>query len=179
MASTRRFTLPDERFRLEEINMPVELAAALVGQSVAVEVLPKMPSRTLRIDLDNPPTVGVSVLVDDDGTAWNDDWPARVLYPDPEGRKWRLPRNWVSDGVSSVIAASRYHVTQASCWTESWVPPTLWDLWDINVQEMPAEDVQLAAEIEVRVAYWRTRFAGFALPLVFHSGLLDFPGMFL
>jgi hypothetical protein len=76
--TTRQFTLPDERFRLEEINMPEELAAALVGQSVAVEVLPEVPSRTLRIDLDNRP-VGVSVLVDDDGTAWNDDWPARVI----------------------------------------------------------------------------------------------------
>jgi hypothetical protein len=54
MASTRQFTLPDERFRLEEINMPEELAAALLGQSVAVEVLPEVPSRTLRIDLDNP-----------------------------------------------------------------------------------------------------------------------------
>ncbi|MGA8184231.1 MAG: hypothetical protein WB819_11395 [Terriglobia bacterium] len=54
MASTRQFTLPDERFRLEEINMPQEMAGDLAGKSVVVKVLPEMPSRTLRIDLDNP-----------------------------------------------------------------------------------------------------------------------------
>lgn len=30
---------PDDRFRLEEINMPEEHAAALAGKAVAVEVL--------------------------------------------------------------------------------------------------------------------------------------------
>ncbi len=54
MASTRQFTLPDERFRLEEINMPEEVAASLAGRTVAIQVLPEVPSRTLRIDLDNP-----------------------------------------------------------------------------------------------------------------------------
>jgi hypothetical protein len=127
--------------------------AALTGQPVAIEVLPKEPPRTLRIDLDKPQAVGVSVLVDDDGTAWNDDWPSRVLYTDPEGREWRLPRHWLSDGFSPVIEASRYEVTQASGWTESWVPPTLWDLGDINIQDVPGPDGGLGApEIEVRVA---------------------------
>ena len=124
MAQTRQFTLPSERFRLEEVNMPEELAASLAGRTVAVKVLPEVPSRALRIDLDNPP-VGVSVLADDDGTAWNDDWPARVIYTDLEGREWRLPRHWLSDGVSPVIPASRYLVANASHWTEIWVPPTL------------------------------------------------------
>ena len=139
MASTRQFTLPDETFRLEEIHMPEELAAALAGQSVVVKVLPEVPSRTLRIDLDNPP-VGVSVLVDDDGTAWNDDWPARVIYGDLEGHEWRLPRHWHSDGVSPVIEASRYEVTQESRWRELWVPPTPWDLGDINIHDVPGDD---------------------------------------
>lgn len=80
MASTQQFILPDDRFRLEEINMPEELAAALVGRTVAVLVLPEVPPRTLRIDLNNPPEVRVSVTVDDDGTAWNDYWPVRVLF---------------------------------------------------------------------------------------------------
>jgi len=92
-STTRQFTLPNEKFRLEEINMPEELAASLAGRTVAVKVLPEVPARTLRIDLDNPQAAGVSVLVDDDGTAWNDDWPARVLYTDPEGQEWRLPRH--------------------------------------------------------------------------------------
>ena len=152
MAQTRQFTLPSERFRLEEVNMPEELAASLAGRTVAVKVLPEMPSRTLRIDLDNPP-VGVSVLVDDDGTAWNDDWPARVIYTDLEGREWRLPRHWLSDGVSPVIPASRYLVANASHWTEIWVPPTLWDLGDINIRDVPGDDGRLGPpEIKVRVA---------------------------
>lgn len=37
----RQLTLPIEKFRLEETNMPETLAAALAGQNVAVEVLPK------------------------------------------------------------------------------------------------------------------------------------------
>ncbi len=153
MAQTRQFTLPAEKFRLEEINMPEELAASLAGRTVPVEVLPEVPSRTLRIDLDNPPAVGVSVLVDDDGTAWNDDWPARVLYADTDGREWRLPRHWLSDGVSPVIPASRYLVAESSRWTETWVPPTLWDLGDINIQDVPGEDGGMGPpEIEVRVS---------------------------
>jgi hypothetical protein len=161
--ATRQFTLPTERFRLEEINMPEEMAASLAGRTVTVKVLPEVPSRTLRIDLDHPQAVGVSVLVDDDGNAWNDDWPARVIYTDREGREWRLPRHWLSDGVSPVIEASCYEVTQASRWTEIWVPPTPWDLGDINIQDLPGDDGGLGPpEIEVRVApgeipnvFWR------------------------
>lgn len=49
MASTQQLRLPTEKFRLEEINMPEELASDLAGRTVAVKVLPEMPSRTLRI----------------------------------------------------------------------------------------------------------------------------------
>jgi hypothetical protein len=150
---TRRFTLPAEKFRLEEINLPEELAASLAGRTVTVKVLPEVPSRTLRIGLDHPQAVGVPVPVDDDGTAWNDDWPARVIYTDPDGREWRLPRHWLSEGVSPVIAASRYSVAQTSCWTESWAPPTSWDLGDINIQDVPGPDGEMGvSEIEVMVA---------------------------
>ncbi len=162
-STTQQFTLPAEKFRLEEINMPEELVAALEGQSVGVEILPEVPPRTLRIDLDDPPAVGVSVFVDDDGTAWNGHWPVRVVYTGPDGREWRLPRHWLSDGVSPVIEASRYEVTHASGWTESWVPPTLWDLGDININDVPGPGgAPGAPEIEVRVApgevpkvFWR------------------------
>jgi hypothetical protein len=41
MTSTHQIALP-ERFRLEEINMPVELASALAGRTVDVEVLPEV-----------------------------------------------------------------------------------------------------------------------------------------
>jgi hypothetical protein len=39
MASTRQFTLPDESLRLEEINLPQELAGDLAGKPVVVKVL--------------------------------------------------------------------------------------------------------------------------------------------
>lgn len=47
---------------------------------------------------------------------------------------------WLPDGGYPVIEASRYEVTQPSRWTESWIPPTLWDLGDINIQDVPGSD---------------------------------------
>src|SRR5208282_1474487 len=123
--------LPSDCFRLEEINLPEELAAALVGKTVAVQVLPEVPPMALRLDLDDPPD-SLPMLIDEDGVAWNDYWPVRVLFTDPDGRVWRLPRHWLSGGVSPVIAASRYEVTHQSSWVERWCPPTWWDLRDIN-----------------------------------------------
>ncbi len=52
------------------------------------------------------------MLLDRDGVPWNGYWAAQVLYTDAEGRAWRLPRHWLFDGVSPVIEASRYEVTQ-------------------------------------------------------------------
>jgi hypothetical protein len=43
--TTRQFTLPDERFRLEEINMPEELAAALAGRTLALSLWASVSSR--------------------------------------------------------------------------------------------------------------------------------------
>ncbi len=139
MASTQQFTLPNERLRLEGINMPEELATVHAGQSVAVEVLPEEPPWTRRIDLGDSP-VGVPVLVDDDGTAWNNHWPVRIIFTDPDGREWRLPRHWLSDGVSPVIPASRCEIERPSGWMESRIPPTLWDLGNVNIEDVPAPD---------------------------------------
>ncbi|MGA3168758.1 MAG: hypothetical protein ABSF14_21870 [Terriglobia bacterium] len=158
-------TLPSDRFRLEEINLPEELSAKLVGQTVRVEVLPEEPAMTRRFDLDNIPR-GMPMLLDRDGVPWNGYWAAQVLYTDAEGRAWRLPRHWLSDGVSPVIEASRYEVTHESSWLESWCPPTWWDLWDINIQDVPsAEGEQGAADILVSVApgeiaraFWKDAF---------------------
>ena len=55
MNATQQLTLPSERFRLEEINLPEDLAATLAGRIVAVEVLPEEPAMTRRLDLHNPP----------------------------------------------------------------------------------------------------------------------------
>ena len=90
MTSNCKIVLPSERFRLEEINMPEELASALAGQAVDVEVHPEAQAGTLRLDLEGLPD-GLPFLVADDGIAWNGYWPARVFYTDAGGRTWRLP----------------------------------------------------------------------------------------
>jgi hypothetical protein len=152
MTSTHLIILPCERFRLEEINMPEELASALAGQAVDVEVHPEAQAGTLRLDLEGLPD-GLPFLIGDDGIAWNGCWPERVFYKDATGRAWRLPRHWLTEGVSPVIDASRYEVTHESGWLESWCPPTLWDLWDVNIEDAPAADGQLgAADVEVSIA---------------------------
>ncbi len=152
MTPTCKIVLPSERFRLEEINMPEDLASALAGQAVDVEVHPETPTETLRLDLDGLPD-GLPFLIGDDGIAWNGYWPARVFYTDASGRTWRLPRHWLSGGVSPVIEASCYKVTQESSWLEGWCPPTWWDLRDVNIDETPAADGERgAACIEVSVA---------------------------
>ena len=115
--------LPTEKFRLEEINIPEGLASALAGQAVDVEVHPEVPAETQRLDLENLPD-GLPFFVGDDGIAWNGYWPARVLYTDATGRTWRLPRHWLTEGVSPIIDASRYEVTHGSSWLESWCPPS-------------------------------------------------------
>jgi hypothetical protein len=152
MTSAHRIILPSDRFRLEEINMPDKLASALAGRAVDAEALPEAPAGTRLLDLDDLPD-GLPFLVGDDGTLWNGYWPARFFYTDAGGRVWRLPRHWLKEGVSPVVDASRYEVTHESSWLESWCPPTWWDLGDVNIDEIPAEDGERgAACIEVSVA---------------------------
>jgi hypothetical protein len=152
MTSTQQLALPNEKFRLEEINMPEKLAASLAGQTVAVDVLPEELPMALRRHRNDPPD-GLPTLIVEGSVEWYDPWPVRVLYTDADGRIWRVPRHWLSDGVSPVIEASRYAITQEASWLESWYPPTWWDLWDINIQDVPAaEDEQATADIRVSVA---------------------------
>lgn len=154
-------TLPSDCFRLEEINLPQEMSASLAGQTVAVDVLPEVPPVALRFDLDDPP-VGLPIVIDEDGVAWNDHWPIRVLYRDAGGRAWRLPRHWLFAGDSPVIEASRYGVTHGSSWLERWCPPTWWDMCDINIPDEAALEGEGIADIIVSVApgevarvYWK------------------------
>jgi hypothetical protein len=93
------------------------------------------------------------MLIDEDGVAWNDLWPARVLFMDPDGRVWRLPRHLLSGGVLPVIEASRYEVTHEASWLEILHPPTWWDLCDINISDKAAsEGTRGIAKIEASVA---------------------------
>jgi len=151
MASTLQLALPNDRFRLEEINMPEDLASALAGQTVDVEVLPEEPPATRRIDPDDPPP-GLPILIDPEGAAWNDYWPIRVLYREAGGRAWRLPRHWLSGGVSPVVEAGRYEATHGLCWGEIWCPPTWWDLCDINIPERASLEVRGGTWVGVSIA---------------------------
>jgi hypothetical protein len=138
--------------------MPEKLASALAGRAVDVEVHPEVPAGTLRLD-----PGGLPFLIGEDGAAWNGHWPARVLYADADRRTWRLPRHWLTERASPVIEASPYEVMHQSRWHESWRPPTWWDLWDVNIRDMPAEEGERGAgDIEVSVApgeipkaFWR------------------------
>jgi hypothetical protein len=162
MTSTHRIILPSETFRLAEINMPEGLASAVAEPAVDAEVLPEAEAETRRLDLDDLPD-GLPFFVGDDGTAWNGYWPARGFYTDANGRTWRLPRHWLKQGASPVIEGNRYEVTHGSSWLESWCPPTLWDVWDANIEEIPGEEGQQGAgDIQVSVApgevpkvFWR------------------------
>ena len=142
--------------------MPDELASSLAGQAVDVEVHSEAPAGTCRLDLDELPE-GLPFVVGDDGIASNGYWPARVFYTDGAGRTWRLPRHWLTEGVSPVIEASRHGATQKSGWLEGWCPPTWWDLQDANIQEMPEADGGWGAACvevsvtpgEVPTVFWR------------------------
>jgi hypothetical protein len=149
--TTRQINLPSERFRLEEINLPEELATSLAGREVSVEILPEEPPLTRRLDLNDLPD-GLPILIDEEGVAWNAYSPPRVLYTDAGGRAWRLPRHWLSGGASPVIETSRYEVTNELCWHEIWCPPTWWDLCDINIPGSAAAAVGEGIWIEVTVA---------------------------
>jgi len=149
--TTEQIILPSDNFRLEEINLPEELATSLAGREITVDVLPEEPPLTCRLDLNKLPD-GLPISIDDNDVAWNAYSPPRVLYTDAGGRAWRLPRHRLSDGVTSVVDASRYEVTDKLCWHEIWCPPTWWDLCDINIPGSAAAAVGEGIWIEVTVA---------------------------
>lgn len=131
-AERRPFTLPAQPFRLEQINLPEELASTLAGQSVTVEVLPEAMPRMYAVETNNIPA-DVPVLIDRDGTMWNDYWPMRVSFRDHEGRTWNIPRYWVETGPDSYDCGARLAVTAPVEWAESLHMPSWWDLWDANI----------------------------------------------
>jgi len=67
------------------------------------------------------------------------------------------------EGVSPVIEASRYEVTQESRWLEDWCPPTWFDLGDANIQFSPGADEEWnpfcvevsVAPNEIPKVFWR------------------------
>jgi hypothetical protein len=49
MTVTQQLALPNDKFRLEEINMPEDLAASLAGQTVVVDVFPEEAPKARRL----------------------------------------------------------------------------------------------------------------------------------
>jgi len=141
MADFREIALPGAVALLEEANLPGELAQALAGASVSVEVLPEEPPATRRVERDDFP-----LLMDPDGNYWNDYQPVRILFTDPHGNVWHLPRRWL-EGIqqeSDVRSEASGAGAQAIPLTEKLHLPSYWDLVEINIPK--AEAVRAAGK---------------------------------
>ena len=126
----KEIRLPSEAFQLEEANFSADLAAALAGKIVTVEVLLEEAPGTRRAEPGENP-----VLIDRQGNHLNDYNPARVRYTDAEGHVWRLPRHWLDGIVQSVAPQpdSSYPVTRKHIFAEKLHLPSYWDLTEINI----------------------------------------------
>lgn len=163
MDHTMELKCPQEAFRLEEINIPREIAIALCGTTISVEVLPEEQPATRRVERDDYP-----LLIDPQGQYWNDYRPVRVAYTDAQRRVWRLPRGWLpeSNGTSESLLDSCYSAAKETVVTESLNLPTEWDLWEINIPwELARRAAGKPTLVEVRLlpnqtpevywVYWR------------------------
>jgi len=152
--------LPNEPYRLEEINLPEDLARQLAGQTVEATVVPEELPGTRRVERNEFPA-----LIAPDGTVWNDYRPLRISFRDGEGHDWNLPRHW-QDGhrkfAESVVEAES-QVFRECGFLETVHLPSAWDLQSINIPRGEAERaaghgtqvlVFLKPNEAVRV-YWR------------------------
>ena len=124
---TRDFRFPDELSLLEEINLPDELAASLLGQTVQVDIVPEEQPAVRQVEADDYPQ-----LIAPDGTLWNCYRPMQVSFRDSQGKVWRIPRHWIT-GDAPVESHISYNVTREYVFSESLVFPTSYDLTEINM----------------------------------------------
>ena len=131
-----RIRLPIEAYRLEEINLPEDLAQQLAGQMVEVEVVPQELPGTRRVEITDSPA-----LIARDGTVWNDYRPTRLSFQDTEGRKWNLPRHWQGghQKVAEPVVEASSQVFRECKFLETVHLPSAWDLQDINIPPGEAE----------------------------------------
>jgi len=155
-----RIRLPEQPYRLEEINIPEDLARQLAGQIFEVEVVPEELPGTRRVAITDSPA-----LIARDGTIWNDYRPVRLSFRDGEGRQWNIPRHWQGGPqifVGPVVEAG----SQVFCecqFDETLHLPSAWDFEAINIPPDEADRggghatrvlVYLKPNDIVRV-YWR------------------------
>lgn len=158
---TPRISLPNETYRLEEINLPEDLAQQLAGRVVAVEILPEELPGTRRVDiLDSP-----ALIARDGGTVWNDYRPAHVSFKDKQGRRWNLPRHWQLGPrrVATPPVEADCQVFKECQFTETVHLPSAWDLMDTNILSGEADRaggkptevlVHIKPQAQTRV-FWR------------------------
>ncbi len=160
-----KIALPSDVNQLEEANLPPDLAAALAGQRVTVEVLPEEMPGTRRAEPGENP-----LLIDRQGNYVNDYNPVRVRYTDAQGRVWRLPRHWLAGGVGCTAPQPDccYRVTRKHIFVETLHLPSYWDLTEINIpspQALGADgkptfvEVHLSPNAPVRV-FWTDSVGG-------------------
>ncbi len=159
---TRRLVeiaLPTDLLHFEEANLPSDLAAALAGRAVIVEVLAEEMPGTRRAEPGENP-----VFIDPEGNYVNDYNPVRVRYTDDKGCVWLLPRHWLagSIGCTAPQPDSQYRVTREHVFTEEIHLPSHWDLVEINIPSGQASraggsptfaQVHLGPDAPVRV-FW-------------------------
>jgi len=141
----QKLILPAQAFRLQEANLPAQLASSLAGREVTVQIFPEEAAGIRRVERGTES----SFWMDPEGNCWNDYHPVRVLYTDSEGRAWHFPRKWLNTNGEPLLDAS-CPVTRRMIWREKMNLPTEWDLQEINID--PVEAAMAAgkvAEVEV------------------------------
>ena len=130
VSENRELLLPKEIFRLEEANLPTDLALSLAGKTVEVRIEPAEAAGTRHVERDDHPQ-----LIYPDGSCWNDWRPLRAFFTDKDGHQWRFPRRWLPDWpVSSEASLAGFEdVANQFVFRETMNPPNEWDLWEINV----------------------------------------------
>jgi len=134
MFSPKSIQLPSEGYRLEEINLPSDLAASLAGQTIEARLYPEQKPFTRKVDYTETPA-----LLDRDGVLWNAWRPAMLRFSDDQGRVWNLPRHWQH---SCDIEPSSEIVYQKAKIIETLHLPSEWDLLSINIDSEEAAQAQ-------------------------------------
>ena len=127
--------LPDDVYRLEEINISESLACQLAGKTVPVEVSPEELPGTRQVEITDSPA-----LIARDGTVWNDYRPKRVRFQDETGRTWNLTRHWQDSAkILAPNAETAVQVYHDASFVEILHLPSFWDLLAVNIPSGEAE----------------------------------------
>ncbi len=124
----QKLLLPKEAFRLEECNLPPELAGSIAGHVVAVDLLPEEQACTRLAGPGEGPC-----LIDRDGKCWNVYRPVQIAWTDVSGRQWHFPRGWLLPTSDLARPDATYSVTRPIQFTEQVHLPSYWDLVEINL----------------------------------------------